>query len=105
MPTDDGIRADNTLTDLELLERSREFRNALTADDNRLARELGISQGEIDDLDASIATLERSIEDERQATLRMAATGKAMEQFADKLIAAIDDLERSQTDTSKDKGH
>ena len=76
------------------------LRDALLAENGKLARELGLSDADVEKFSADVATLEQAVETERLAAQRVAETAKALTKAADEFLAAIDRAERSDRDGS-----
>jgi len=60
----EGLRS---MSDEDMLAKTRGMRDVLLAEDGKLARELGLSDADVEKFSADIATLEQAVETERLA--------------------------------------
>jgi hypothetical protein len=88
---DEQMRA---MSDEELLAAVRTTRDGLMADGGKLARQLGVSDEYLDEINASILRMEKAIEDERRALELVEATKQRLEAAADQYLRALDEADR-----------
>jgi hypothetical protein len=85
---DEQMRA---MSDEELLATMRKTRDDLLADEGKLARQLGMSDEYLDEINASINRMEKAIEDDRRASELVGATKQKLEAAADEYLRALNE--------------
>jgi len=88
---DEQMRA---MSDEDLLAAMRATRDGLLADGGKLACQLGISDEYLDEMNATMARMEKAMEDERRANELVEVTKQKLEHAADKYLRALDEVDR-----------
>jgi len=97
---DEQMRA---MSDEELLATMRTTRDDLLADDGKLARQLGMSDEYLDEINASIDHMEKAMEDERRAIKLVEATKQRLEAAADEYLRALNEADQRDRVTNRSK--
>ena len=97
---DEQMRA---MSDEDLLATMRTTRDDLLADDGRLARQLGMSDEYLDEINDSIDRMEKAIEDERRASELVEATKRKLEAAADEYLRALNKADQTDQLSNRSK--